>query len=158
MGYRSRRRKVMQRELKFRALDRNDGKVKKVGQIDFLVELVQFIGESGWVDFNNVELMQYTGLKDKNGKEIYEGDVIPYHFNKKTVSTVKYGEYHNPFDSDNHGGHVGFYLEWNEENSLLRVDLGYWIKVSEVIGNIYENPELLTQSPNDADTHQMPTE
>ena len=90
-----------------------------------------------------IVLMQYTGLDDKNGKEIYEGDIIPYHFNHKTLGVVKYGEYHNPFDSDNHGGHIGFYLEWNEKSSLLRVDLGYWIKVSEVIGNICKYPELL---------------
>ena len=81
---------------------------------------------------------QYTGIRDMHGKPIYEGDAIPYHFNHNTVGVVKYGEYHNPFDSDNHGGHVGFYLDWFEPDSLLRADLGYWIKVSEVIGNIHD--------------------
>lgn len=74
-------------------------------------------------------LMQYTGLKDKNGKEIYEGDIVGYHY---TSRDYKVGE-----------------MEWNEEDckfTLGIVTLGYANRegmISRVRGNIYENPKLL---------------
>jgi len=85
---------------------------------------------------------QYTGLTDKEGKKIFEGDIIPYHFNKSLIGIVRYGEYSNPFNEDGHGGHIGFYVDWGKEKDKTRADLGYWIKVSEVIGNIFDKPEL----------------
>lgn len=88
--------------------------------------------------------MQFTGLTDKNGKEIYEGDVMPYHFNEDIKGVVNFGSYSNPTD-DRHANHIGFYLEFQDEfnNNIFRHDLGYWIKTTFVEGNIYENPELL---------------
>lgn len=79
------------------------------------------------------ELMQYTGLKDKNGKEIYEGDLV------KGLGEM-FGNSHNVKPC---------YVAWDEEyamffpmgwkgNHLIDFDL-------EVIGNIYENPELLKE-------------
>lgn len=90
-------------------------------------------------------MMQYTGRTDKNGVEIYEGDLIPYMFNAKKLGVVKYGEYQNICD-DEFSGHIGFYVEWQDKQlrSMNRKDLGYWIKVSSVVGNIYENPEQLS--------------
>ena len=88
-----------------------------------------------------IELLQSTGLKDRNGVEIYEGDIIPYHFNEKTRGVVKYGEYRNPIGDDSHGGHVGFYVDF-PGNIDMRKDLGYWAKVSCVVGNIYEHGEV----------------
>ena len=76
---------------------------------------------------NNYILMQYTGLKDKNGKEIYEGDIV-----RNTAD-----KYHYEIKWDN------FESAWSlgENGSPIRRYLlsEYW----EVIGNIYENPELL---------------
>lgn len=78
---------------------------------------------------DDFSVMQYTGLKDKNGKEIYEGDVVTF---KRF-----YGERKLPIEFDPlrgfrpyMEGYGGF--EWNP------------IEV-EVIGNIYENPELIKQ-------------
>ena len=77
-------------------------------------------------------LMQYVGAKDKNGKEIYEGDIIKYSIKGKgkdwKIVEVQW-------DSDVCGFY--FYQEWYEiENPRHGKDV-------EVIGNIYENPEML---------------
>lgn len=131
------------REIKFRVFDSKNKKIITTG-VCFQIAL----GIEGAIKVAISEdvLMQYTGLKDKNGKEIYEGDIIPYHFNEKVKGIVKFGSYTNPCD-DRHASHVGFYLEFQDEskNNILRHDLGYWIKTTFVEGNIYENPELLKQ-------------
>ncbi|CEN54444.1 YopX family protein [Capnocytophaga canis] len=73
------------------------------------------------VDFNAIELMQFTGLYDKNGKEIYEGDVIPI-FGKNHAVKFNYGM---------------FTINDREMRRYIHsIPL-------EVIGNVYENPELV---------------
>lgn len=101
------------------------------------------------------ELMQFTGLHDfkrteeyPEGQEIYEGDIFPDHFNSKNFGVVKFGEYRNPWMDDKHGGHVGFYIEWENDKGLNRKDLTYWAKISVVIGNVCENPGLLLEANN----------
>ena len=75
----------------------------------------------------NIELMQYIGLKDKHGKEIYEGDIfrIPpdKHHKEPEDNIVEYFE--GIYMLADHGLHLN---DWNEKG--------------EIIGNIYENPEL----------------
>ena len=79
--------------------------------------------------------MQYTGLKDKNGKEIYEGDVVKC---EGITAIVKYVV--EPaiagfvFDQDN----CGAYREYAVDEQKRTIHY-------EVIGNIYENPELLVK-------------
>jgi len=94
------------------------------------------------------ELMQSSSLRDNKrteeypeGQEIYEGDIFPNHFSSKIIGVVRFGEYANMGD-DNHGGHIGFFIDWGDDG-MLRKDLAYWAKVSRgVIGNTFENPEL----------------
>lgn len=88
-------------------------------------------------EHENVEIMQFTGLLDKNGKEIYEGDILTNAIEETIVSVSwdvtganwKFNE-HKIFMDDGVGRG-----KWN-------LDMGY-AKNCEVIGNIYENPELL---------------
>lgn len=85
-----------------------------------------------------VNLMQFTGLYDKNGKEIWEGDVIEENnnANRYMKAIVKFGS----FELED-GGFTGFYLDSTEFgiSSLSTGDQEY----IEVIGNVFENPELV---------------
>ena len=92
----------------------------------------------------DADIMQYTGLKDKNGKEIYEGDILVHSFNEHVRGYIKFGKYKSPCENKC-TSHMGFYIEFIDElmKETLKKDLGYWSKLSAVIGNIYENPELL---------------
>lgn len=87
-------------------------------------------------------ICQCTGLKDKNGNLIWENDVIKYHFRDRCAQ-IRYGAYQSCFDSQK-AEHIGFYVDWSE-SSNYRKDLGYWINMvnAEVVGNIFDNPELL---------------
>ena len=111
----------MNREIKFRAWDKENKKMWQFGLFDLDDHYVYGEGECMPDD---VEIMQYTGLKDKNGKEIYEGDVL----SGKTLVGFEDGMF------------VPHYNMGREERLE---DIEGWNKTREIIGNIYENPELL---------------
>ncbi len=90
---------------------------------------------------------QFTGLKDKSGKEIYEGDLFNDVLKSNKNGIVKLGEYKHCFDKSeiSFGGHIGFYVDWGDSGLSPRKDLKFWSNHSEVIGNIYMNPDLIKQ-------------
>jgi len=124
------------REIKFKAWDKTNKKwcdcspaVGWVLNTDTHEIRIQFYGCTD----GNIDLIQYTGLKDKNGKEIYEGDIVKGYLmiNDDDYSFTDVISYKAPsFICDN------------------SADFGLDMYELEVIGNIYENPELL-EATND---------
>lgn len=116
-----------QREIKFRAWDKEEKCM--AGPADNLY--VDFNRGKCWIknfEDNLIQevdfvLMQFTGLKDKNGKEIYEGDIV---LCENTLPEPRF--WNDPVIWDDH--------RWSPFHRSLPTRV-------EVIGNIYENPELL---------------
>lgn len=138
------------REIKFRAWN---GRAKQTAQYAAAIQMGDTQGtpssvnvivngnnETWEVEHDKVELLQYTGLHDKNGVEVYDGDIVSfedsdggYEYRDVVINTgiVEYGE-------------LGFYF-----TNRVAVEMDdFYIKDGrcdgiEVIGNIYENPDLL---------------
>ena len=125
----------MSRENKYRAWLKEEKKMVIVETIDFSEKSIQYLEKNEIIDayllrttfLEDIELMQYTELKDKNDVEIYEGDIIICKYGPEIMMEVKWVD-------------EGFRTlgKYNGDNYV-----GYVKNSAEVIGNIYENPELL---------------
>jgi len=123
------------------------------GQSEFQIENIE-----------NIELIQPTGLKDSNGKEIFEGDILEEEVKDKdgnamkqsgtgktwkNIFLVNFGMYDNGcYECE--GGTMGFYLKdimtlWSDGKREIQDGCGgmYDCEKKKIIGNIYENPELM---------------
>lgn len=117
------------REIKFRAWDKEEKKMhENVGVIP-RGRIVEYEDIEDNHPFEEVEIMQYAGLKDKNGKDVFEGD----HFGLKNgkIGVVKWSDMH-----------LGFILVDPDGDSEHNIH--WYAKNQRVIGNVYENSELLT--------------
>lgn len=131
---------IVNREIKFRVWDETSSKIYNS---NFSLELLFNIGTKKMLmkDISTEEIeqydylehyiiMQYTGLKDKNGNEIYEGDCIESKTTGEGVKRIRVVEYDNKCS--------GFFYG----NELLS-DALFKFDIFEIVGNIFENPKLL---------------
>lgn len=124
----------MSREIKFRAWDKEEKKFTE--DLGIVIMLKGTVLGKYDLEAKNLIIQQFTGLKDKNDREIYEGDIIKI-----------------PDDWDEYGMNAGEIYEifFNEGGFRLKPKYrkdakGMWLEETdkfEVIGNIYENPEFL---------------
>ena len=114
------------REIKYRAWVESIGQMDEVIGLNFKKEIADFVNNNER-PFYTLDLMQYTGLRDKNGKEIYEGDIFSLG-SEKILYVVEWID-------------VG--LRGRQISNRSYVGLEWWKDRIEIVGNIYENPELL---------------
>lgn len=135
------------RLIKFRAWDKDHLKsrvdsVRANGMIYFGLKDYAYDqdGEMGScdIDIETMPIMQFTGLHDKNGKEIWEGDIVRVFTNPSELEEKVEVFYNTKFLRFSFGGLITGYYDMED------IDL----KNIEVLGNIYSNPELLKE-PND---------
>lgn len=123
---------------KFRAWDKENQIMLDVSLIDFkkrvlVGEYFEF-GETNFISFDKIELMQSTGLFDRNGKEVFVGDIVK----------CTRGCHHEVYLEKEYGG---TFIGGMPAIYLKGIKEGYaWTEAEEIIGNIYENPELLEVS------------
>ena len=134
---------------KFMAWDKKCKMIMTVNEIDFEKNTVWLEADNGdhenrhtlTRDFNDVVLMQSTGLKDKNGVEIYEGDI---------VQSTWYDVDNNPYKKKGEITFVGaqYVIVYDSQFDVETGEITYdahsltYAEDAEVVGNIYEQPEL----------------
>lgn len=141
------------REFKFRAWENNKMyyQVRCGGVFDGIptAPTVWNVEAGDWLNLTgqpHTKVMQYTGLKDKNGKEIYEGDIVTFEDAHYSISEngQEFGVFQNAgvikWDCD----YAQFYV--TNRQSVDSESFFDYIGETEVIGNIYENPSLLEES------------
>jgi uncharacterized phage protein (TIGR01671 family) len=132
----------MSRAIKFRAWDKEMTWMRKVASISFsragIPDGVICFGpneNSGttWLKDAEISLMQFTGLTDKNGREIYEGDILIQNYHGAPIGVVEF-----------RGGEFRVRYQSRDGDTRDSSIVGFGGLGNEVIGNIYETPQLLT--------------
>ena len=124
------------------------GLVSKLFDSYFELPDAEMTNESGvsGIEVDGRTVGQYTGLTDKNGVKIFEGDIIKVDDDFDTFGKMA-GEIREVWYKSG-----GFRLKPKYPSSIARGDRGYWMEDGadfEVIGNIYDNPELLEAGDSD---------
>lgn len=93
------------------------------------------LNEGALMEHPDMIVMQFTGLKDKNGKEIYEGDIV--------VLGGKYPKVKTPQIVGYDAGYLSYGIVYETGEMMRKLTPLEIVKGIEIIGNIYENPDLL---------------
>ena len=124
-----------------------DGEEKKYFIGGLIIEKYNGTACDEWditgIDFYEIDpetICQFTGLCDKNRKKIWENDIVNTKSNVRVQ--IKFGLYSNGFSTWKHN--QGFYMDFMDKE-YYRPELGYWAEKSVVIGNIFDNKELLQE-------------
>lgn len=137
------------RDIKFRAWDKKKGEmIAELHSINFSNQTISggfpVVGSMDY-PFERIELMQFTGLEDRNGVEIYEGDIVKYISKAgfpedffETVSVVEFVE--SPRSQVEGMGCLKPFFDYFDSQ-----DFSWMRDEFEVIGNRWENPELLEE-------------
>lgn len=130
----------MNRPIKFRAWVKEFKEMAILQEIDFVYKTCKPSKDAGYdFHFDDCEIMQFTGLHDKNGKEIYEGDIV-----------MRASSLNGTFVEET----TKFIVEWIAPSFYLvdktmhleaQAQTMYDDNLHEVIGNIFENPELVKE-------------
>lgn len=150
----------MNRTIKFRAWLVDEKRMVDVGSIIDLrdengMRIWPYKEDPGknWLEGDRCEIMQFTGLHDKDGKEIYEGDVLGEEGDDSVKDIVRFGEIELDRDSfDVSYAYQGFYIQYpdggtNCLNSGKNGKVLYGANTDRmmVIGNIHQDPQLLNK-------------
>nr|WP_295763852.1 YopX family protein [uncultured Intestinibacter sp.] len=135
------------REIKFRAWHKKLQKILEIDSIEMdiykagKISTLTGYDKDTWINninIEDIELLEYTGIKDVDGVEIYEGDIVEKEFmepwiEEKLIGTVEMIEGH-----------------WSVVNDKKKIAEYLWDEtdIDHVIGNIYENPNLLEEDYN----------
>lgn len=126
------------------------GLVSKLYKYDdkYFAEMTNTDGVSG-IDVDPETICEFTGLTGKNGKKIFEGDIVQAPSNlagtEFYIGTIEFGNFSDYSDNI----YTGFFIKWKNvpEYSTLRQSIIWWRDEQDrflnIIGNIYDNPELL---------------
>lgn len=138
------------REIEFRAWLKDEKKMVEVISINTNDKLLDYIDNENkdlilGTSFDDAKLMQYVGLKDKNGKKIFEGDIVNNGENENLI--VLWSDYYQSFIINEK---IGLYGDQSDDRLYDCDDIieeyepfNYKCASYEVIGNCWENPELL---------------
>ena len=130
------------RDIYFRAWDKKLKELTNYSISDIFIEFYNKDTDSWEIDREGERftLCQYTGLKDKNNREIYEGDVIKAISFARWIGVVEYSDENQAFIFDD----LDKKYRGKSTVFMNQFDDGF-----EILGNIYENPELLKELTND---------
>jgi len=133
------------REIRFRAFDKKNKIIVNVGSIEFTDRIEGRTGcnvfvdgkttkDSYWLDDGDFELIQFSGMRDKDGINVYEGNIciIDYLGGEKSKGVIEF----------KHGAFV-FQSKEDPSKQVAGWQMIHQCKNLEVIGNIYETPEFL---------------
>lgn len=132
--------------LKFRAWDKANKEMLKIDVIDFFLKGIRVLernGNSFFMKFSDVEIMQSTGYKDKKGTEIFIGDIVKIYIEDKEEHKVYYALCKVIFDEETSTTKLEIIERFCD--MLMPPKYLYLKNIEDIViaGNIYENKELL---------------